>query len=293
MPLKNTRSATGVLEVSMINRRIVTGILLSLFSLLTIFIGWLYVLTVVVLISLGLYEFFSLIEKKGISMYKYFGTAIGVIIPLSIAFRFEMTRGWELLFISAALTTLFILQISRSESANAVVGVSTTMFGILYIAWFFSFMIKIRLLPFGVPLVGCLLLITKGADIGAFLVGTKWGKHSLIPRISPKKTTEGTLGGICFGLFCALASKSFLPDLPVFSWPHMVVLGITLSGLGLLGDLSESLIKRDCAAKDSSGLLPGMGGVLDVIDSLLFTAPAFYFYINFYVSRTFTSGTGF
>ncbi|MBI5872679.1 MAG: phosphatidate cytidylyltransferase [Candidatus Omnitrophica bacterium] len=277
----------------MVNRRVVTATLLGIFSVATLFIEWLYVLTIVAFISLGLYEFFSLIEKKGIPMYKYFGTAIGVVIPLSIYGRFELTKGWELLFIALALLTLFILQFSRRETTNAVVGISTTMFGLLYIAWFFSFMIKIKLLPAGTSLVACLLLVTKGADIGAFLVGMWRGRHSLIPRISPKKTIEGTLGGMAFGVVGALISKSFLPDFSIFTWPNMIILGVVLSGLGLLGDLSESLIKRDCSTKDSNTLFPGMGGVLDVIDSLLFTAPAFYFSINYYLSKAFVAGTGF
>ncbi len=277
----------------MISRRVLTATFLGMIALSTLFVEWIYVLAVIVLICLGLFEFFSLIEKKGIQMYKYFGMVLGVVIPLSIYGRFSLTKGWELLFITIALLTLFILQFSRRESTNAVVGVSTTMFGIVYIAWFFSFMIKIKLLPCGTALVACLLLITKGADVGAYLVGMKFGRHSLIPRISPNKTIEGTFGGVLFGILGALASKSFLPDFPIFSWLNMVIFGIVLSGLGLLGDLSESLIKRDCGTKDSNGLFPGLGGVLDVIDSLLFTAPAFYFFLNYYFSRAFVSGTGF
>jgi phosphatidate cytidylyltransferase len=277
----------------MISRRTLTGFILGACALGTIFCYWLYVATVVALIALGLHEFLTLVEKKGIQVYKFFGIIVGIIIPMSIFFRFELTRGWELLFISLALGALFVLQFSRRESTNAVLAISTTMFGLFYIAWFFSFMIKIRILPHGIAMVGCLLLITKGADIGAFLTGVRWGKRSLIPRISPKKTVEGTLGGLLFAVLGALASKSFLPNLGVFSWGNMIIMGIVLGGLGLLGDLSESLIKRDCGAKDSSTIFPGMGGVLDVIDSLLFTAPAFYFYINYYLSRVFTSGTGF
>jgi phosphatidate cytidylyltransferase len=277
----------------MISRRTLTAAALGALSLGTIFFYWIYVVVVIGLIALGLFEFLTLIEKKGIQVYKYFGIVVGVIIPISIFFRFELTRGWELLFISLALGALFILQFSRRESTNAVLAISTTMFGIFYIAWFFSFMIKIRTLPHGIALAGCLLLITKGADIGAFLVGVRWGRRSLIPRISPKKTIEGTFGGLFFAVLCALASKSFLPNLDIFSWMNMIIIGFVLGTLGLLGDLSESLIKRDCGAKDSSTILPGMGGVLDVIDSLLFTAPAFYFYINYYMSRVFTSGTGF
>lgn len=277
----------------MVNRRFLTAALLGAYSLAVIFNRGLFMLTAVILITLGLYEFFTLVEKKGITMYKYFGTVIGIVIPLSTYYRFELTKGWELLFLTLALIAFFILQFSRRENTNAVLAVSTTMFGIVYIAWLFTFMIKLRIMPHGIALVGCLLLVTKGADIGAFLVGMKWGRHSLIPRISPKKTVEGTIGGIVFGVLGALASKSFLPDLPVFSWLNMVFLGICFSLLGLLGDLSESLIKRDCEAKDAGTLLPGMGGVLDVIDSLLFTAPALYFYMNFYMSKAFSSGTGF
>lgn len=277
----------------MTNRRIISATLAGLFTLLAMFVEWLYVLTIVVLIVVGLREFFTLLERKGIQVYKYFSSIIGVIIPLSIYWRFELTRGWEFLFISIALVTVFILQFSKRESTNAVVSISTTMFGIVYIAWFFSFMIKLKILAHGTALVGCLLLITKGADIGAYLVGVKWGKRSLLPRISPKKTIEGSLGGITFGMACALISKTFLPELPYFAWNNMIFLGVMLSILALLGDLSESLIKRDCSAKDSSSILPGMGGVLDVIDSLLFTAPAFYFYINFSISKVFATGSGF
>ncbi len=277
----------------MISQRIVTAIILSILALVSIFFTGFYVLVVIGLISLGLYEFFTLLEKKGFPMYKYFGIVCGIIIPLSIFSRFELTKGWELLFISLGLITLFILQFSRRESTNAVVAISTTMFGILYISWCFSFMIKIKLLPYGTALVGSLLLITKGVDIGAFLIGIRWGRHTLIPRISPKKTVEGVIGGICFGILGALASKSFLPPLEIFSWNKLFLLGVSLSVLGMLGDLSESLIKRDCAAKDSSCIFPGVGGVMDVIDSLLFTAPAFYFYMSFSTAKAFSAGPGF
>ncbi len=274
-------------------RRMVSATGMGLLAMVSIFSDPLFVVVVVVLIALGLYEFFTMLEKKDIPIYKYFGVTIGIIIPLSIFLRFELTRGWEFLFISFALGTLFILQFSRRESTNAVLAISATMFALFYISWFFSFMIKLKMLPHGTALVGFLLLVTKGADIGAFFVGRRFGKHALIPHISPKKTVEGALGGMATAVVAALASRTFLPELTAFSWPNLVLLGFALGGLGMLGDLSESLIKRDCAAKDSGKVLPGMGGVMDIIDSLLFTAPAFYFYMNYYLSRTFVSGTGF
>ncbi len=274
-------------------RRMVSATALGLLALASIFFDPFFVTVVVALIALGLYEFFTMLEKKGIPIYKYFGATIGIIIPLSIFLRFELTRGWEFLFISIALGTLFVLQFSRRQSSNAVLAISATMFALFYISWFFSFMIKLKLLPYGTALVGFLLLVTKGADIGAFFVGRRFGRRALIPHISPKKTVEGAFGGIATAVIAALASRVFLPPLSAFSWLNLILLGFVLGVLGMLGDLSESLIKRDCAAKDSGSVLPGMGGVMDVIDSLLFTAPAFYFYMNYYLSRTFVSGTGF
>ena len=104
----------------------------------------------------GLYEFFGLIEKKGIHIYKYFGMVLGVAIPLSVLFRFELTKGWELLFIVLALFTLFILQLKRQDSSQAVTGIATTLFGIIYVSWFFSFL-KVRYLPGGQGYLAALL----------------------------------------------------------------------------------------------------------------------------------------
>lgn len=223
----------------------------------------------------GLYEFFTLIEKKGIHIYKYFGMIIGIIIPLSILSRFELTKSWELLFFVLALLALFILQLRRQDNSQAIVGISTTLFGILYVSWFLSFLIKIRYLPQGAGYLAAVIFITKSSDVGAYLIGSRFGKHGLITRISPKKSIEGSIGGLLFSILASIASRPLLG----FSYPHLIVLGLCLGLLAELGDLSESLIKRDCQVKDSGFLFPGMGGVLDLIDSLLFTAPAFYFYM--------------
>jgi len=250
-------------------------VLISLICVV-IFFDWLCALIVTLFIIGGLYEYFQMLEKKGIKIYKYFGIGMGAIIPLSIMFRFEPTKSWELLFIVLALVFLILMQFKRRDNQGVIVDISTTLFGILYVSWFFSFLIKIRYLPQGLGLLAGLLLITKLGDIGAYLVGSKWGKHLLIPRISPHKTVEGSLGGLAFNLLGAFASKSFLP----FSYGELFILAICFGVLGQLGDLSESLLKRDCQVKDSGSVFPGMGGVLDEIDSLLFTAPVFYFYLS-------------
>ena len=257
----------------MLIKRLISSVLLISLIITVIFFDWLCALVVTLFVMAGLYEYFTMLEKKGIKIYKYFGIGVGIIIPLSIMFRFEPTKNWELLFIVLALFSLILMQFKRRDNSGVIVDISTTLFGILYVSWFFSFMIKIRYLPGGLGLLAALLLITKLGDIGAYLVGVKWGKHLLIPRISPNKTVEGSLGSLVFSILGALASKSFLP----FNYWQLFIIAIGLNILGQLGDLSESLLKRDCQVKDSGNIFPGMGGVLDEIDSLLFTAPVFYF----------------
>lgn len=261
----------------MIVKRIISSVILIFIAVLGVLIDWVCGLGVTLLVGIGLYEFFTLIEKKGITIYKYFGIIIGMIIPLSIILRFELTKRWELLFIISVLISIFLLQFTRRENSQAILGISTTLFGILYIAWLLSFLIKIKYLPLGRELVATLLLVTKGGDIGAYLVGTRFGKHSLIPRISPKKSIEGAIGGFIFSISGAMASSLFLPQ---FSLIYLIIIGCFLGILAQLGDLSESLIKRDCQVKDTGHLVPGLGGALDIIDSLLFTAPVFYFYMS-------------
>jgi len=271
----------------MLSRRIFTSILLISVITVTIFNELACGLLVTAFIVAGLYEFFTMLEKKGISIYKYFGITMGLVIPLSLVFRFELTKNWELLFIVLCLLSLILMQFQRRNNSGVVVDISTTLFGILYVSWFLSFMIKIRYFPGGIGLFTAVLLITKSGDTGAYLIGTRFGKTPLIPRISPRKSVEGAIGGLIFSILGAFASRPFFPALGgiplgrenVFSFAQVLFIGLALGILGQLGDLSESLIKRDCQVKDASKILPGLGGALDSIDSLLFTAPAFYFYI--------------
>lgn len=260
----------------MLVKRIISSIILIFLFVLTLFIDWLCGLVVTVFIVAGLYEFFTMLEKKGIRIYKYFGMGVGLIIPLSIIFRFELTKTWELFFVVLGLLFLILMQFRRRENSGVIVDISTTIFGILYVSWFLSFLIKIRYLTDGIGLLAFTIIITKLGDIGAYLVGTRFGKTPLIPHISPKKSVEGAMGGLIFSILGALISKVFLN----LSYLHLVFIGIFLGILGQLGDLSESLMKRDCQVKDSGNIIPGMGGVLDLIDSLLFTAPTFYFYMS-------------
>lgn len=268
----------------MLVARIISSSILIAFTIFTIFVfpNWFFCLVLTTIIALALHEFYSLVERKGILIFKYIGILIGITFPISIYRAFEPTKGWELVFIIAIVLLIFILQFTRRESNQAIVGVSTTIFGILYISWAFSFLMKLKLvsdeaLPSGSLLIAFLLLVTKSGDVGAYFIGTYFGRHSLIPRISPKKSVEGAIGGFALSVAFAILSKYYLPSIAV---AHLVILGCLLGILAQVGDLSESLIKRDCQVKDSGNLVPGLGGVLDLIDSIMFTAPTLYFYVK-------------
>jgi len=265
----------------MLFKRILTSILLIGMIALVVSSQLLVGLVVTLFIIGGLYEFFTMLEKKGIIIYKYFGIAIGTIIPLSIMFRFELTRGWELFFAVLGLLSLILMQFRRHQNSGVIVGISTTLFGILYVSWFFSFLIRIRHLEQGLGLLVTVLLITKLGDIGAYVVGSRLGKTPLMPRISPHKSVEGAAGGLLFSILGALIGKT-LVSIP---YPQLVLLGIFIGVLGEVGDLSESLMKRDCGVKDSGNSFPGIGGFQDLMDSLLFTAPVFYFLCSYVIFR--------
>ncbi|MDP3790644.1 MAG: phosphatidate cytidylyltransferase [Candidatus Omnitrophota bacterium] len=266
---------------SSLGKRVVSSVIILTLVGLVIFCfpNWVFALLACAMIGLGLWEFFSLAEKKGIFVYKYFGILIGMLVPVIIYFQMGM-EGYvttEPFIIVIACLFTFVLLFTRRENSQALASVAVTMFGLLYIAWFFSFFIKLKFLPQGSLLVVFLIVVTKMGDVGAYFIGKSFGKHSLIPRISPNKTVEGTIGGLLFSVGSALAGKLYLPN---FSFAHLLTLGFLLGILAQMGDLAESLIKRDCSVKDASGSIPGFGGMLDIIDSLIFTVPIFYFYVK-------------
>jgi phosphatidate cytidylyltransferase len=231
-------------------------------------------------VVLALYEFFTLLRSAKMPCYRLFGVVMGGILALVVAFEQGATRSGEVFFIVIGCLFLFILQFSHKNNFEALTGISLTLFGILYVSWFSSFTIKLRYLDGGVMWLAYLLSVTKAGDIGAYTFGSLFGRHSLIPHISPKKSVEGMFGGLFLSSVASLLFKPYLP-LP-WSWAHLSILGVLIGIIGQIGDLSESLMKRFCHAKDSGAILPGMGGVLDALDSILFTAPIFYYHLTLF-----------
>ena len=241
--------------------------------------GWVSFLLAIIFIGFSLNEFFSIVARKRLFVYKYFGIAAGIVIPVVTYLHLgEGCANLEPFFIVIACLFTFVLQFARREGTkDHLTSIAVTLFALFYISWFFSFFIKIKYLPDGARLVSYLILVTKMGDVGAYFVGKRFGRKVLIPRISPRKTREGALGGLATSVVTAVLCKAFLVD---FSMYHILLSGFLLGTIGQVGDLAESLLKRDFDAKDSGQNLPGLGGVLDVVDSLLFTAPIFYFYMR-------------
>jgi len=264
-------------SVKFMSKRMVTSAVLIAIGILAVIFYPVCGITVVLLTLIALYEFFYMVEKKGVRLFKPLGIIVGAFIPISIYFKLKMGEGWQFLFIVVGLFLLFLLELTKKEKHQPILSISATIFGIMYISWCSSFLIRIRQLPNGVWLLGFLLLVTKSSDIGAYIWGMRFGRTYLAKRVSPKKSLEGAVGGFLTAVAFGLALSFFVQGL--FLWEKIFLI-ITIPIIAQLGDLFESLIKRDCKVKDSGKIMPGMGGVLDVIDSIIFTAPIFYLYLT-------------
>ena len=191
----------------------------------------------------------------------------------------DFETGFLILFVLGLCVRQFV---SRSNTAG-ILAISTTLFGLMYVPWLLNFIQKINFFP-GVDgkfYVLYFIIVTKFSDTGAYVVGSLIGRHKMIPRISPGKTWEGFGGAIFFSTAASLVFAHFLGDkMAGMNWLHATVLGVLLGSTAVIGDLIESLFKREAGVKDSGGLFPGIGGILDLLDSLLFNAPIMYLYLR-------------
>jgi phosphatidate cytidylyltransferase len=198
---------------------------------------------------------------------------------------------FELAILVLFLIVMFARQMFASiRDREPLQTLAYTLFGLFWIAWMFSFVTKILFLPprsvsgdpTGQFYVLFLVAVTKFSDMGAYVFGSLFGKHAFVPHISPKKTWEGFAGALFASLLAAFGLHWLIPaKLSAFSNVDLAVLGLVLGFAAVIGDLAESIVKRSTQNKDSGAALPGIGGTLDLIDSLLFTAPLLYFYMRF------------
>lgn len=261
-------------EKPQLAKRLFISAILSTISLYAIFgaPSWFFVIIVEVFVILSMIEYFNLAEKTGLVLNRYLGLTFAVLFPLTYS------QPAESLIFMVAVLCIFIFNFHRRLKDQALASTAVTLFGLLYVAWFFSFMTKLKWLDHGSWWIFYTLLVVKVGDAGAYFIGKKFGKHKLIVHISPNKSIEGAVAGLITSVICSLVSKIYLPHVELLSFFY---LGIVVGILAQLGDLAESLVKRGVGIKDS-GNWPGLGGVLDVIDSLLFAAPAVYYFARIF-----------
>ncbi len=245
---------------------------------------------------LAVFEFYKMVNTSGVSPLTYFGLIWTLLFILSrnsdilsiLEPHFDLNLLTPLLLTSALILSLIWLLL-RPRKEGAFLGWAWTMAGILYVGWLLSLLVGLRDLDGGRNWVFFALLITIGSDTTAFFIGRALGKHHLAPHISPGKTWEGAIGGIGGAIlvsFLFSSSRLFTLDNPLylqdFSYWQAILLSILVSVFGQLGDLVESLLKRNMGVKDSGKLIPGHGGFLDRIDSVIFAGVAVYYYVLAY-----------
>ena len=255
--------------------RWITGIILATFVTLMLFfapVAWGQIF-VIILAALAAWEFFTLIGSDVRS--RYFGAAFTVVGVNVILHRFEMSHLLAFFYMTLICGFLLKLALDAEPLRERFNQVSYFCLGVFYLAVSFGCIGLLLTLPRAHFWVFLTLASTFLADTLAYIVGRKWGKRKLAPEISPGKTEEGFWGSLFGGVVgSVLVRQLFWPE---FNLPFVMLLGIVIAILGVTGDLSESLIKRAFNAKDSGKIIPGHGGILDRVDSVLFSAPVVYF----------------
>jgi len=260
-------------------KRLITGVLASAAWLFLLFLGpfALFWLAITLLAALALSEYLT-ITLPDFSQRTRLPILLLGLLPLIGASSGEPTG--LICGLSFALVALLLYTLSRyANFAKPFDVISRGGFGYLYVGLCSAHLILLMALPQGRAWLLLLTAITAASDTAAFYTGSKFGKHKLCPAISPGKTWEGFLGGLVGSLCAALVVRHFFLPEQNLVWTCLVVL--LLGCLGAAGDLSESVIKRAFGVKDSGNLLPGHGGLLDRIDSLLLTAPVLYYLLYF------------
>ncbi len=249
-----------------------------------------------VVVAVGLFEYFNLFHEKGFRRYRWQTIIMGAVYTCVV---FAPRLGFDLPFQEhldgLALAALLLILVSSRlhyplNGRDSFFEIALSVFGFFYIAILACYTAKVLVLPLedingessSHFYVLFLIAITKLTDTGAYAVGSLIGKHKAVPHISPAKTWQGFGGAFLFAMIAAFGCLYLFGNkIPLITPVHAGVLAIVLALAAVVGDLGESIIKRSLEVKDSSHVMPGIGGVMDLIDSVLLTGPVFYFYLLF------------
>lgn len=278
-------------------RRVLSGIVfLPILVLISRRGGGPFLLFIDMTMVAALWEFYRLMEAKGVNPSKRLGVAAVLVLSV-LTFWWGPEGGHHSLglFLAGFVVTIALRELVRPEMAFPIYDIATTMFGVFYVGWLMLHLLLLREMPreLGLPyaagssFVLYAFLLAWACDTGAYFTGLAFGRHQLAPKVSPKKSVEGAIGGFlaCVGA-AFLGNAWFVRDAAGSSYLtplQTLVLGVLVGVAAQLGDLVESLLKRDARIKDTSDMIPGHGGVLDRFDSLLFTAPVTYYFLTLVV----------
>ena len=269
-------------------KRILTALAVLPFLIASILIPslwWVFLLLAAAAMVLGLWEFYLLAKRLQLKPDLTAGFIAGAAL-VTISIQNDPAVSILLVqFVIIALTigTLIAATLRGAPFEKMIASTAVTILGVLYVPLLGSHLISIRMAftpALSAHLLSFFFLVLMGADSGAYYIGRAFGKHKMAPSISPGKTWEGAVGGVVAALAMAtLAHFWFFRELPL---KFMLPLAVLMTLLGILGDLVESALKRGAGAKDAANILPGHGGILDRLDSLLFNAPLIYYFARFY-----------
>jgi len=263
----------------MLYKRVLSGLLfLPIFYLFTWKLPAVYfVALVLAAVILGQYEFYRMAQARGIRPGAFLGSALGALVVLD-AYHPLFPASGALLFAACLIAVMVVRLFSARPVEGAIEDVSATFMGIAYVALLFGFQVSIRMGTDGRQWLVFLYFIIWASDIGAYSTGIPFGKHRLYEKVSPKKSIEGLIGALLASAAMALLCQWWF--MPHIGTGAAVGIALALAVAGTIGDLVESLFKRAAGVKDSGTIIPGHGGILDRMDSMLFAAPVLYYYLK-------------
>lgn len=274
--MSKTGNNTGV--------RILVAIIFAPLIVYACYVGGLAFFTLSTGIALlSFFEYSRFIVKKGGVPLDYVGyvSILAIMLDAQLRFMPEPTLLYSLIVLAIVLRELF------HNDGSPIINIGTSLFGVFFFGLFMSALLKLNVImqaqSNGGNLFIILLLMSIWImDSAAFFIGIRFGKHRLYERVSPKKSWEGAVAGFVFAVVTVVAASQTL--MPFLTLTHAIGIGAVIGVVGQMGDLVESLLKRDAGVKDSSSIIPGHGGIFDRFDSLFAVAPAVYIYVSLFMN---------
>ncbi len=234
-----------------------------------------YTLFLIIIVNLGIYEYNKIIKRRdhnAPAFLNYFGATL--LITIVFLEQYELIYPLVILiFFILFVTALFNMEKTSISDA------ALSLWGMVYLGGLTGYMVMLRMLPDGALYTYILLAGVWIHDTAAYFIGTKWGIRKFAPQISPKKSAEGSMAGIGAIVTIFFSVSILLPDISPLNPLQSAILALGIAVFAQLGDLLESALKRQMQVKDSSGIIPGHGGIMDRLDSLILAAPFVYYYM--------------